>query len=211
MIIRRRSVLAVLAASATTGCAAMNLATRQPPELYALTPKSTFDADLPDLRRAGLQIEIPTAAAGLNTARIALKPTPTTLQYFAGATWIEVLPVMVQTLLVESFENTGSVEPFGSGALGARADWALRVNIREFQAEYASRTQPPVVRVRLQVRLLRLPRRDEAGNASFESVQPAASTALESIIIAMDEALGASLRDTVEWTLRGIDRVGVDV
>ncbi|MFP4127094.1 MAG: hypothetical protein ACLFU0_10665, partial [Alphaproteobacteria bacterium] len=79
----RPALAAIVLLSVTlTGCAAVNLATRQPPELYALTPKTTFDTDLPDLDRAGLRIETPTAAGGLNTTRIALKPTPTRLQYY---------------------------------------------------------------------------------------------------------------------------------
>ncbi len=206
----RRFVL-LLATSGLGGCAAASLVTRQPPQLYALTPKSTFDADLPDLNRVGLQVEVPTAAAGLNTARIALKPTPTTLQYFAGATWIEVLPVMVQSLTIESFENTGSVEPFSTSAMGARGAWALRTYIREFQAEYEQPNRPPLVRVRLQARLLQLPRRSEVAAASFESNDVAASTRLEDIVLAMDDGLGASLRELVEWTLRSIDAAAPEV
>ncbi len=201
----RRSFLAsFLALPLLPACAALNIAAREPPQLYALTPKTTFDADLPDLDRARLQIEVPTAAAGLNTARIALRPTPTTLQYFAGATWIEVLPMMVQTLLIESFESTGSVEPEASAAIGVRSDWALRLYVREFQAEYLTKGAPPLVRVRLQPRLLRLPRRTEAGQLDIEATHLAASTALDDIVIAMDEALGTAMRDTVEWTLRSI-------
>ena len=198
----RRRFLTGLLALPVGGCAAVNLATRQPPRLFALTPKTTFDADIPDLDRAGLQIEVPTAAAGLNTARIPLKPTPTTLQYFAGATWIEVLPVMVQALLIESFETTGSVEPFSTTVIGSAGEFALRTYIREFQAEYVATDTAPSVRVRLQNRLLRLPRRDEVGVASFQSTEPADSTRLDDIVVAFDAALGSTMRDTVEWTLR---------
>ena len=186
------------------GCAAVSLATRQPPELYALTPKTTFDADIPDLDRTVVRIETPTAAAGLNTTRVALKPTPTRLQYYAGATWIEVLPVMVQNLLVESFESTGSVETLGPASSGGRSDWALRVYIREFQAEYDDVDAPPVIRARLQARLLRMPTRREADFASFETLQPATSTGIDEIVVAMDGTLGSTMRDLVEWTLRRI-------
>jgi cholesterol transport system auxiliary component len=195
----------VLLCITLTGCAAVSLATRQPPELYALTPKTTFDADLPDLDRAVLRIETPTAAAGLNTTRIPLKPTPTRLQYYAGATWIEVLPLMVQNLLIESFESTGSVEALGPSATGGRADWALRIYIREFQAEYDDDTaDAPVVRARLQARLLRMPRREEVDFADFTTEEPASSTRLEAIVRSMDSALGTTMRDLVEWTLRRI-------
>jgi cholesterol transport system auxiliary component len=202
----RPALVAILLLCVTlAGCAAVSLATRQPPELYALTPKTTFDADLPDLDRAVLRVETPTAAAGLNTTRIALKPTPTRLEYYAGATWIEVLPLMVQNLVIESFESTGSVEALGPSATGGLADWALRIYIRELQAEYAGDTEePPEVRVRLQARLLRMPRREEAAFADFATTEPAPSTRLDDIVRTMDSALGTTMRDLVEWTLRRI-------
>ena len=202
-----RPALAVILLLCVTlgGCAAVNLVTRQPPELYALTPKTTFDADLPDPGRAILRIETPTAAAGLNTTRIPLKPTPTRLQYYAGATWVEVLPLMVQNLVIESFESTGRVEALGPGATGGLADWALRIYIREFQAEYDERTdEPPVVRARLQARLLRMPRREEVDFADFATEAPAPSARLDDIVDTMDGALGTTMRDLVEWTVRRI-------
>jgi len=202
----RAALAAILLLCVTLGgCAAVSLATRQPPELFALTPKTSFPGDLPDLDRAILRIETPTAAAGLNTTRIALKPTPTRLQYYAGATWIEVLPLMVQNLVIESFESTGSVEALAPSATGGLADWALRIYIREFQAEYVDDTDaPPVVRARLQARLLRMPRREEAAFANFATEEPAASTRLDDVVLAMDAALGATMQDLVEWALRRI-------
>ncbi len=151
-----------------------------------------------------LRIETPTAAAGLNTTRIALKPTPTQLQYYAGATWIEVLPLMVQNLLIESFESTGSVEALGPTSTGGRSDWAVRLYIREFQAEYDNTAAPPVVRARLQVRLLRMPTRQEADFASFETTVPAPSTRLDDIVLTMDSALGSTMGELVECTLRRV-------
>ena len=66
-----------------------------------------------------LSVEVPTATAGLNSARIALRPTPTTLEYYAGASWIDV-PVMVQNLS-ESLDNTGKVDVLGREVVGVRA------------------------------------------------------------------------------------------
>ena len=82
-----------------------------PPKLYDLTPKSTFAADLP---RADWQliIEIPIAPASLDTNRIALRRAPTTIEYFKGVSWVDRAPRMVQTLLVESFENSVVSSPW---------------------------------------------------------------------------------------------------
>jgi cholesterol transport system auxiliary component len=182
------------------GCAAaLQLATAEPPRLYYLTPKSTFADDLPTVP-GRLSVEVPTATAGLNSARIALRPTPTTLEYYAGASWIDVVPVMVQNLLLESLDNTGKVDVLGREVVGVRADLALLVHIREFQAEYDT-PGTPQVRVRMQARLIRLPRRTSIAAVSQEYAVRAKTTSLPSIVDAFDEASGKTLKRIVEWTV----------
>ena len=199
-------VLALLACLLLGGCAAaLELANRQPPDLYALTPKSTFASDLAQVA-AQLSIEVPTATAGLNTARIALQPTPTTLQYYAAASWIDVLPVMVQNLLIESFDNAGTIDVLGREVVGVRADYALLTHIREFQAEYASADVAPLVHVRLQARLIRLPRRTSLAATSAEAFVQAQATSVAAIVRAFDEAFGKASRQVVEWTIQELAR-----
>ena len=193
--------LVIAACLALGACAAaLELASSDPPPLYELTPKSSFADDLPEVD-ARLSIEVPTATAGLNSARIALRPTPTTLEYYARASWIDVVPVMVQNLLVESFDNAGKIDVLGRGVVGVRAEYALLTHIREFQAEYAG-TGAPQVRVRLQARLVRLPRRISLGSTSEEFVVQAADTSMAAIVRAFDEAFGKVTRRLVEWAIR---------
>jgi cholesterol transport system auxiliary component len=180
--------------------AALQLAAPEPPRLYELTPKSTFTDGLPTVN-SRLSVEVPTATAGLNSSRIALRPTPTTLEYYAGASWIDVVPVMVQNLLLESFDNTGRIDVLGREVVGVRAHLGLLVHVREFQAEYEG-SGPPEVRVRLQARLIRLPRRTSLASTSEEFVVRAANTSLPAIVSAFDEAFGKALKRIVEWTLR---------
>lgn len=180
--------------------AALEFATGAPPRLYQLTPKSTFNDGLPEVD-ARLSVEVPTATAGLNTSRIALRPTPTTLEYYAGASWIDVVPVMVQNLLLESFDNAHKLDVLGREVVGVRADFGLLTHIREFQAEYRTEGGPPDVRVRLQVRLIRLPRRTSLASTSAESVVRAADTSLPAIVRAFDEAFGKTVKRAVEWTI----------
>jgi cholesterol transport system auxiliary component len=186
---------------AVGGCAAaLQLAAPAPPRLYELTPKSNFSDDLPPVD-SRLSVEVPTATAGLNSARIALRPTPTTLEYYAGASWIDVVPVMVQNLVLESLDNTGRIDVLGREVVGVRADLALLLHVREFQAEYEG-AGPPDVRVRLQARLILLPRRTSLAATSEEFVVRAANTSVPAIVTAFDEAFGKALKRIVEWTLR---------
>lgn len=194
-----RASIALVVSVMVSACAAIELATREPPRLFQLTPKSTFDPSLPETDTT-LSVEVPSATAGLNTARIALRPTPTTLEYFAGASWIDVVPIMVQNLLIESLDNTGRVDVLGREVVGVRADYALLTHVREFQAEYEG-GGPPDVRVRLQVRLVRLPRRISLAATSEEAVVQAESNSLDDIVTAFDRAFGDATKDVVGWTL----------
>ena len=78
---------------------------QDPTTLYTLTPKTTFPPDLPQVNWQ-LVVELPTAAAGIDSSRIALTHNAFTLEYYAKAAWTDNAPGMIQSLLVESFERT---------------------------------------------------------------------------------------------------------
>ncbi len=137
-------------------------------------------------------IETPVAAAGLDTGRIALSRSATTLDYFAGVSWTDRAPAMVQTLMVESFENSSRVVSVGRDTIGLRADYVLKSELREFQAEYAGADDqgPPQIHVRINAKLVAMPRRTIEAGKTFEALEPARSAAFQDIIAAYDDALG---------------------
>lgn len=181
----------------------LDLVTGAPPRLFDLTPKSTYNENLPKVS-GHLTIDVPTAAAGLNTARIALKPTPTQFEYFAGARWVAVVPVMTQTLLLESFDNSEKIDVIGLGTYGLRADYGLLVNIREFQAEYGAEDEPPDVRIGFQARLVTMPRRTDIATTSVVGLATAESRKLSDIVDSFDLAFGRATKDLVDWAVRRI-------
>ena len=190
-----------------TGCAGL-LPTGPAPDLYNLTPKSTFLYGLPKVTWQ-LVIEEPLASGGLDASQIALRPSPTELKYFADARWTERAPKMVQTLLIESFENTGSIIAVGRQAIGLRSDYNLRTELREFQAEYFPDANSPRVRVRINAKLITQPRQVILASRSFEFVVDAAGSDLASIIEAFDDALGKVIKGLVEWTLEVGNEVAI--
>lgn len=169
------------------------------PDLYTLSPKSSFDTALPEVSWQ-LVVEVPFASGGLATQSIALRSNALELRYFAGARWIERAPRLVQTLLVESFENTGRIVAVGRAA-DLRSDFNLKSELREFQAEYESEAAPPLIRVRLNAKIVQQPQREIIASANFEATARAAGTNMAGIITAFDEAFGKVLRRVVEWTL----------
>jgi cholesterol transport system auxiliary component len=170
-----------------------------PPKLYVLTPKNTFSNKLPKVDWQ-LTIAFPIADAALNTARIALRHSPISLEYYARANWVDTAPQMIQTLLVESYENTGKIVSIGRQSVTLRADYSLLTDLREFQAEYMG-DGPPRVRVRLNAKLVRMPQRTILATETFEFIEAAASSDLETVVGAFDMALGKTLKRIVEWSL----------
>ena len=175
-----------------------------PPHLYTLTPKSTFAGGLPQVKWQ-LVVEEPVASGGLNVDRIALRASATELKYFARARWTERAPRMLQTLLVESFENSGAIVAVGRKAIGLRSDYNLKTEMREFQAEYFKAGDAPTARVRLNAKLVKLPQRAIIASKTFEAAIKSEGTEMRQVIKAFDRALGKVLRHTVEWTLKTPD------
>jgi len=202
--IRRRRALAGLAClgAGLAGCDKLIELPGQgpPPSIYRLTPKSTFPGDLPRVS-AQLVVEPPFAPAALNTTRVALMPTPTRIEYYARAAWEDQAPLMVQTLIVESFENSGRIVSVGRQSIGLRSDFVLKTELREFQAEYFQGGAPNV-RARLNAKLVRMPARAIVASNDIEGTSRAADDSIEAVVAAFDDALGKVLRGVVAWALR---------
>ncbi|MBT8345797.1 MAG: membrane integrity-associated transporter subunit PqiC [Desulfofustis sp.] len=171
------------------------------PDLYNLTPKSTFSDNLPEIKKQ-LTIEEPLASGGLDSNRIALHPHSTRLKFFANARWAERAPKMLQTLLVESFENTNKIISVGRQSIGLRSDYTLKTEVREFQVEHDTEAQAYMIRVRVNAKLVQQPKRVIVGSHSFEhTVEIGDDSDMDSIVIAFDQATGRVLKKLVEWTL----------
>lgn len=194
-----RALAALPVAALAPGCSLPVPGQGPPPELFRLTPKSTFREDLPTVDWQ-LVLETPVADAGLDTTRIALQRAPTQIEFYARSGWADRAPVMIQTLMVESFENSGKIVSIGRESIGLRADFILKSELRELQAVYVN-GGPPEAWVAIAAKLVQMPRRAIVASQSFDARVPAVADSLPQIITAFDEAVGKVLRRLVAWTL----------
>jgi len=185
---------------ALTGCASL-LGLGPAPHLYRVTLKSTYPVNLPHLS-GQLLVDVPSAPAGLDTARIALSRSAVSIDYFADSEWIDRVPLMVQTGLLDSFESSGAITAIDREAIGLRADLILKTDIRHFEALYDSRDRPPEVWVEISARLVDPSGRDVVAHASFERRKQAQGSDIAQIVPAFDDALGGVMEDIVGWTVR---------
>jgi cholesterol transport system auxiliary component len=195
--------LVVIMALMLGSCALPDIGSGPPPDLYVLSPKSTFPDDLPTVDWQ-LVVEEPSTAKGIDTDRIAIAPHPLEVKYLAGSRWADRAPRMIQQLLIQSFENSQKIVSVGRQSIGLRSDFLLKIELREFQAEKtaAGDTQ---VRVRLNLKLVRQAVGMIVASQSFESVKPASGEQVPDIVQAFDDAVGAVMKRAVAWTLKAGD------
>jgi cholesterol transport system auxiliary component len=196
-MISKRLVLAVAASLALGGC---SLISSDPPQLFDLSPKNTFDDTAPAVAWQ-LVVEEPTTPNAINTDRIAIRPAQLEVQYFPGVKWTDRAPALVQTLMVESFENSGKIVGVGRRSIGLTGDYILTSELREFEAVSTGDGSTNVI-IRL---VLKLVRQSSGGIIASQTVSAsvaAASDKVPDVVVAFDTALGKILKQSVQWVLK---------
>jgi cholesterol transport system auxiliary component len=193
----RRLLLSALLMT-PAGCGSLLLAGGVPPKLYTLTPPTNFAAG-PAIR-SQLLIDVPVSAAALDTERIALSRSATTIDYYAEAAWTDRAPLMIQSLLVQSFENSGRITAIGRESLALRADYVLRPELRHFDAEYRE-SGAPSAHVVIGIKLIKMPERTIIAQRNVDAVAPASANQMPAIVESFDKALHDAMRQIVDWTL----------
>ena len=197
MMARRHLPVCVLAAASLLG--GCSLLSSAPPQLYDLSPKNTFD-DAAPAAAWQLVVEEPTTPNAINTDRIAVRPSALVVQYFGGVKWTDRAPALVQTLLVESFENSGKIIGVGRRSVGMTGDYVLTSELREFEAVAGADGSTSVV-VRLVLKLVRQSSGAIVASTTAAADVTAASDQVPDVVAAFDEALGKVLKRTVTWVL----------
>jgi len=195
-----RRWLAGAVALLPAGCASL-LGLPPAPQLYRLSASKNFPANLPSLPTQIL-VDVPLAPAGIDSRSIALTLSAVSIDYFAASAWTARVPLLVQTALLESFQNSGAITAIERESAGLRADFILMTEIRHFEAIYDSPNAPPEVWVAILARLVDPAGRNILARAAFERRQRAAANDMPQIVLAFNEAAGPVMGEIVAWTVR---------
>ncbi len=195
-----RRVVAAALALAPGGCSGLLPTGDAPPKLYTLTAAT-------ELGRGAavpwqLLVDVPVSVAALDTERIALSRSPTTVDYFADAALTDRAPLMIQSLIVQSFENSGRISAIARESLALKADYVLRAELRRFEAEYGGEAVPSA-QVRLAAKLVKMPERAISAQKSFAATARASQNQVPAIVEAFDGAFHQVVRQLVDWALGG--------
>jgi len=167
----------------------------------------TFDlagssrSDGPTVRNRQLLVPEPTALKALDSDSILVRVSGTEIQYLSKAQWSDRLPRMVQSKLVEAFENSGKLGGVGKPGQGLAIDYQLVSDIRAFEiVSSGSRT----ANVEISVKILNDRNGTVKTQKSFSASEPVSGSENRTYIKALDRAFSRVSADIVDWTLRSL-------
>jgi cholesterol transport system auxiliary component len=204
-----RLFLALVTLALLPGCSALSALSG------ASKPLSGYDLNAPNppvqarnTSSRQLVIEVPTAPGALTTDRILIRPHPLQAAYLPDGKWAEETPIMLQTLMVRSFEDSGAFRYVGRRPLGAVGDYALLTELTDFQAEAAVDGKSATIRLRLTARLVREDDAAVISSRSFTQTTAVPSTEGLALVEGFNLANQALLSDLTKWVL-GAANIGV--
>ena len=197
----RRQLILAGAAPLIAGCGGIQLLpTPMQPQLYLLRPDIVAPAGAPVQWR--LSVGTPDASASLDTERIALSRSATTMDYFANAAWPDRLPAILQRLLVQSFDASNRIVAVARDTTGVENDYVLETEIRDFEARYGDPNAAPQILVSIQAKLARMPQREIIASLNVRQQAQASENMLDAIVIAFNQATAAAIAQIADWTLK---------
>ncbi len=123
--VRAGTVLLVMA-SVLAGCstAAQN-------DTYSLGMAPVIEGK--SARNRQILVPEPTALKALDSEQLVIRVSPSEIRYLARSQWSDRLPRMVQSRLVQAFENTGQLGGVGRPGEGLAIDYQILTDIRSFE------------------------------------------------------------------------------
>lgn len=158
------------------------------------------DGDGPAAKSRQILIAGPTALRSLDSEQIVIRVSPSEIQYLSRAQWGDKLPRIVQSKLVEAFENSGKLGGVGLPGQGLAIDYQVVTDIRSFEIDASSGNQAVV---EISVKLLNDRNGSVRAQKVFRAMAPAGGDNV-GFVKALDRAFSIVVSEIVSWTLRSI-------
>jgi cholesterol transport system auxiliary component len=121
--------------------------------------------------------------------------------YIAQTRWVAPASVLFDAAVLNAFDAHAGRARLVSRGENASSDYALRIDVRDFETRYESGAKAaPTVVVRLRAVLTRSQNNAVVGEQLFEARVPAGNNRVEAIVGAYDKALTEVLAKLVAWT-----------
>ena len=197
-----RLALALALASTLAACGSLLGAgggDRDRSTIYAPDPRVEADPAWP---RADWQLTLspPTAARMIDSFRIAVRPTPSELQVYRGASWSKTPTDMLQDTVLRTLEDSGHIPAVARQGAGITADYKLVIDLRRFEADYNGNALPAAT-IEANAKLIHNIDQTVVGSRTFLAAEPAASTEVAQVVDAFSVALQNVSGEMVGWIL----------
>ena len=134
------------------------------------------------------------------TRKILVRPSGKEDPTFANAQWPDNMPKLLQTKIIQSFENSGFLRTAAKSTEGITADHQLLIDLRSFQI---SASPEPVGEIEFAAKIL-----GDNGQIVealiFRATVPAKAMDAPAAAAALNEAFGKAVTELVLWTLGAI-------
>ncbi|MBD3844593.1 membrane integrity-associated transporter subunit PqiC [Bosea sp. SSUT16] len=182
------SVLALSVGLALAGCGG-----GQTPTTFDLTAPSGFGRV--GGSHATMVVARPTAVQALDSDRVIVKDSGGALSFLGGAQWADQVPALVQTRLIQTFENASRIGSVSAPGQGITPTVQLVTDIRSFNIDAASGSAVVEITAKIVG--------DTSGRIQraklFSARVPAAAVDGPGAAQALDRALSQVLVDIVRW------------
>jgi cholesterol transport system auxiliary component len=186
------------AALALSGCISL-LPTGKPAQLYRFGEQGAAHAAPAALNRSVGVFRTNTRFAEEAADDRILTVTGGKAAYIAQSRWVAPASILFDEAVSKAFDaDTGKVRLITRGQQG-KADYALRLEVRDFEARYSNPDAAPTVVVRVYAALNRADQ-TLAGEQILESSVPASDNRVGAIVDAYDKAVGDVTGKLVAWT-----------
>nr|WP_245582478.1 ABC-type transport auxiliary lipoprotein family protein [Neorhizobium lilium] len=167
----------------------------------------TFDLSLtpsaagPSARNRQILVPEPTAVKMLDSDQVVVRVSSSEVQYLANSRWGDRLPRLVQSKLVEAFENSGRLGGVGKPGQGLAIDYQIVTDIRNFEVTTAGTR---VANVEISAKLLNDRNGTVKAQSVFKATVPVAGTENRRFIEALDKAFAKVGGEIVDWALKSM-------
>jgi cholesterol transport system auxiliary component len=136
---------------------------------------------------ADLKVVVAEAAPGLDGSGIASRLPDRRLDFLAGARWADRLPALVESALIESFQDSGRLRSVQDESGRFNTTHTLVIEVRRFEADYTAGGLP-VAQVALAVALGRAADRRVLAAFTVSASENAAQNRQAPVVEALDAA-----------------------
>jgi len=189
------------------GCTGSLLETKYAvPTTYVLAPLPASGSKASSA--VDIAIAVPAAAPGLDTERIATLHEARRLDYYQDARWGATAAAVVQSMIVASLQNQQLFRSVTPEQARVSATHLLDLQLRDFQAEYASDGAVPAVHVTLVATLVRLKDRKLLTSFSTTATVRAQENKLSVVLAAFESASHQVIKELSEKSVAALASEG---